>query len=48
VSERRKEDMARIGEVAAQITRISAEFDRVTMLADGCASAPGSAREGAA
>ncbi len=42
MGERLKEDLARIGEVAAQITWIGGELDRAAMLADGYASALGS------
>ena len=42
MGERLKGDLARIGEVAAQITWIGAELDRATMVADGYASALGS------
>jgi len=44
VGERLKGDLARIGEVAAQITWIGAEFDHAAKLADGCAPALGSPR----
>jgi hypothetical protein len=44
VGERLKGDLARIGEVAVQITWIGAEFDHAAKLADGCAPALGSPR----
>ena len=44
MGERLKGDLARIGEVAEQITWIGAEFDHAAKLADGCAPALGSAR----
>ena len=44
MGERLKGDLARIGEVAVQITWISAEFDHAAKLADSCAPALGSPR----
>jgi len=44
MGERLRADLARIGEVAAQITRIGAEFSQATTLAEGYASALGSAQ----
>jgi len=44
VGERLQGDLARVGEVGAQITWIGAEFDHAAKLADGCAPALGSPR----
>ena len=44
MGERLRADLARIGEVAAQITRIGAELSQATTLAEGYAPALGSVR----